>query len=378
MAFNFSLPYPSNPTVDAPVDDQQRCYVRPAIRTDPDHPEMLYLEYGVKAQNYHDTAAFWREWDRLKLPSNEYSTLLEDWQRKRSLDSDQHPFLPRRQSIYAQTPVESRVVFQPDVPLGDYVRGSRDDMCIAPSLLMGPPLPPRETRPVVPTTPAQPPLKQCMIDFSAFTFSPTAPRYHDDDDESHPPSSASSGSGSDSGRSECSTPMTTPERNFKPLPRRSTSPSTSYKPHQRPARRAVSPASSSSSDSGDEYQDNDFFRAPKRKATSAPRKAAAKRVRQTIPDPSPAPSSSEIVHPPLPTQPNVRGRWSCPYADCTHETGAFGDLQRHLESLSHTPTKRYKCEMCKATFTRTDALKRHVGKRPQQCNMTARGLVKAK
>lgn len=66
MSFDFAL---SPPSFDALGDNQQRCYVRPAVRTDPDHPEMLYLEYGVKAQNYHDTTAFWREWEKLELPS---------------------------------------------------------------------------------------------------------------------------------------------------------------------------------------------------------------------------------------------------------------------------------------------------------------------
>ena len=174
--------------------------------------------------------------------SQEYDALAMDWDRKRSLDSDQHPFLPRRQSIYAQTPVESRAAPEPDVPLGDYVRGSRDDICIAPWLIMGPPPAPR--------SPA--PLKKCLVDFSEFTFSPlsTPPRRDDDDYNSPPPSSTSSGfgSGSNSVRSECNTPMTTPERDYKPLPRRSTSPPGSplaSRPKFRAPSRAPSPASSS-------------------------------------------------------------------------------------------------------------------------------------
>lgn len=298
-----------------------------------------------------------------------------DWQRKRSLDSDQHPFLPRRQSIYAQTPVESRIAPEPDVPLSDYVRGSRDDICVAPWLLMGPLPAPRE--PVAPIVPAEP-LKKCLVDFSAFSFS--APRYHDDE-ESRPPSSASSASGSASGRSDCSTPMTTPERDFKPLPRRSPSwpsshPASYPLQKERPTFRASSPASSSS-DSDDEYQDDDHFRAPKRKATSAPRKPAAKRPHTPVRAPSSAASSSGIVHPPLPTQPNMRGRWSCPYEDCTHETSAFGDLQRHLESLAHTPDKRHRCGACGCTFTRVDALKRHQQRRPERCKTVVRGQIKA-
>ena len=67
MSFTFGLPAPS---LDTHVDDQQRCYVRPAIRTDPDHPDMLYLEYGLKAQNYFDATAFWRDWESIKLPGD--------------------------------------------------------------------------------------------------------------------------------------------------------------------------------------------------------------------------------------------------------------------------------------------------------------------
>ena len=67
MSSAFNMPAPS---FAAPADHQQRCYVRPATRADPDHPEMLYLEYGLKAQNYFDTNAFWREWEGFKLPND--------------------------------------------------------------------------------------------------------------------------------------------------------------------------------------------------------------------------------------------------------------------------------------------------------------------
>ncbi|VDB86655.1 unnamed protein product [Peniophora sp. CBMAI 1063] len=381
---SFTLDF-STPSIDALVDNHQRCYVRPAVRADPDHPDMLYLEYGPKAQNYQDPTAFWRDWEGLQLPNDVYSAASMDWERKHSLDSDQHPFLPRRQSIYAQTPNVNRVAPEPDVPLGDYVRSSRDDICIAPWLVMGPPSAPRpaskEVKPPTQTAAAASTLKKCLVDFSQFTFTPSsASRHHEDDDSSPPPSSPSSSSSTGSGRSECSTPMTTPERDFKPLPRRSTSPpDAGTTSHHRKAYRAVSPTFTDS-DSGDEYEDDDYVRAPKRKAKSATRKAAPKRRRAPVPvaAPSPSPNSSDVVHPPLPTQPNARGRWPCPYNDCLHETGAFGDLQRHLESLAHTPEKRHRCGTCHTTFTREDALKRHVQKRPERCRMIARGLIKLK
>lgn len=77
-------------------------------------------------------------------------------------------------------------------------------------------------------------------------------------------------------------------------------------------------------------------------------------------------------HPSLPDAPNSRGRWTCPYEGCTHDTGALGDLIRHLESLAHQPEKKYHCGTCGCTFTRVDALKRHQMKRPERCRQLAR------
>jgi hypothetical protein len=47
--------------------NKPRCYVRPRICMDPEH-HTYYLEYGVKAQNWQDATAFWREWETFTFP----------------------------------------------------------------------------------------------------------------------------------------------------------------------------------------------------------------------------------------------------------------------------------------------------------------------
>ncbi|KAF9268523.1 hypothetical protein L218DRAFT_514720 [Marasmius fiardii PR-910] len=49
----------------------------------------------------------------------------------------------------------------------------------------------------------------------------------------------------------------------------------------------------------------------------------------------------------------------CPFGGCGKTLTALGDLQRHVESLTHTPMKEQRCLTCLKSFTRIDAVKRH-------------------
>lgn len=56
------------------------------------------------------------------------------------------------------------------------------------------------------------------------------------------------------------------------------------------------------------------------------------------------------------------GRWRCPYDGCSHTSDKSHDMGRHLAKLDHRK-KDLECKRCKTTFTRPDALKRHVKSR---------------
>lgn len=56
------------------------------------------------------------------------------------------------------------------------------------------------------------------------------------------------------------------------------------------------------------------------------------------------------------------GHWICPHREdegCLHTTDKSHDMGRHLETLAHL-RKEWECKVCKQTFTRSDAHKRHV------------------
>jgi hypothetical protein len=409
-----------------------------------------------------------------------YDASMQDHKRKQFADSEAHPFLPRRQSIYAERPEHARarlatlngaplsvgiptvhhtysspVVEQPNPmawhlfdfssndllqPLEDGYSGSASlpaDYAYQwveaqPDMYPGAPAPlaPLELDPLnelgtlaelntlaeLSTLEQLDPFAQLGAfnhlnvprqlstgppnTLDAFELAPSALTDASADFDSDSDSDADNASDDDSW-------LPLAERNYACLPRRAqstppTSPDTS--PHK--THRGLSSPAPSNTSSGDEYA---APRALKRKArdgkgTSQPRARAVKRARSSAsasfedapfagpasatpgrpasPTPAgsvpPAAAAFAAAHPdqpPLPVVPNARGRWSCPHVGCAHETGAFGDLLRHLESLTHRPDKRHRCPMCECTFTRVDALKRHQLKRPERCKLIARGIV---
>ncbi|EGN99287.1 hypothetical protein SERLA73DRAFT_182224 [Serpula lacrymans var. lacrymans S7.3] len=67
----------------------------------------------------------------------------------------------------------------------------------------------------------------------------------------------------------------------------------------------------------------------------------------------------------------------CHLDGCTHICTSAGDLRRHQQSLRHQPPS-FPCLACRYTFTRPDALKRHLMKKPackraHQVECTAEG-----
>ncbi|KAJ7875092.1 hypothetical protein B0H13DRAFT_1503286, partial [Mycena leptocephala] len=54
----------------------------------------------------------------------------------------------------------------------------------------------------------------------------------------------------------------------------------------------------------------------------------------------------------------------CGIDGCTHTCGRAADLRRHRESLAHWE-KNYACLDCPITFTREDALNRHLRRHPR-------------
>ncbi|KAI0034578.1 hypothetical protein K488DRAFT_83873 [Vararia minispora EC-137] len=407
---------PSVPLDRVLQSQKRRCYVVPGIRAYPEHPDMLYLEYSLKAQNWQDAETFWREYEKLKLPDNEYDMFLQAWERQQNIDSNAHPFLPRKLSIYAETSAHARVrqtgldiPYGGGIPIERYTRSSMDHLGVTPMLTVnnpGPLLPPAGGD----ESPSDA-LPRFGVDFSAFTFGKhrtvlarsanetrstarlvedvsitSDSEGEDDDDDTWLPVS----------QRTLTRLQSTPPTSTEVSPAKPRHPASSPAfPKRRLVSRLSSPSPSDDS-SGDEYG---APRAPKRKRRSAPNRPA-KQARSAPRTPSHIPSATSTSAsaplstsasappaalafqlanpdcPPLPAVPNARGRWPCPHADCAHETGAFGDLLRHLESLAHQPEKKHRCGTCGCTFTRVDALKRHRLKRPGRCKQIGRAQSK--
>ncbi|KAJ7115447.1 hypothetical protein C8R44DRAFT_583990, partial [Mycena epipterygia] len=58
------------------------------------------------------------------------------------------------------------------------------------------------------------------------------------------------------------------------------------------------------------------------------------------------------------------GSIHCGIEGYTHTCGTAADLRRHRQSLAHSE-KNYACPGCPNTFTRDDALKRHLSRHPR-------------
>ncbi|EIW83676.1 hypothetical protein CONPUDRAFT_135447 [Coniophora puteana RWD-64-598 SS2] len=61
----------------------------------------------------------------------------------------------------------------------------------------------------------------------------------------------------------------------------------------------------------------------------------------------------------LPQAKRRRGGYVCGLDGCKRVCGTAGDLRRHHQSLRHGPPE-FRCLACKQTFTRLDALRRHL------------------
>jgi len=66
----------------------------------------------------------------------------------------------------------------------------------------------------------------------------------------------------------------------------------------------------------------------------------------------------ELEHRTFKSDTKVLKPYRCAHSYCSQVTGSLGDMDRHLQSLAHTPPK-HQCKDCMTTFTRPDALRRH-------------------
>ncbi|KAI0322549.1 hypothetical protein OF83DRAFT_1080136 [Amylostereum chailletii] len=398
---------------------KRRCYVIPKVVEDPRDPDHVYLEYGVRAQNYQDVDAFWREFETLKLPETEYDALLQAWERTHLDNVDAHPFLPRKYSMYAFTSEPSQSTGM-DIPLGagipteHYVQSRRDQVDVEPWRVNTLPVLTEDVSFGIAPTDAEdtgagwvelPAVNEELFEAGYMNEDQTFGCAFEESDndifsislremaplpqQSPTPSLTSSSSRSCSPSSYANTPLITAGRSLDPVAR------------------SPSPASEDfDEESDDEYVERRVSKSSKRTAQTSAKKTSKRSKTRHVSEPliaqssagpldepssshsvepssstSPRPSATAAIligshHPPLPAAANSRGRWECPYPDCIHDTGAIGDLIRHLESLAHQPEKKHRCKVCQCTFTRVDALKRHQMRRPERCQRIAKGLEK--
>ncbi|KAJ7711896.1 hypothetical protein B0H16DRAFT_1208046, partial [Mycena metata] len=55
----------------------------------------------------------------------------------------------------------------------------------------------------------------------------------------------------------------------------------------------------------------------------------------------------------------------CGLDGCAHRCNTLADMRRHRESLAHCAEKKHLCPGCPGSFTREDALKRHLSVIPR-------------
>lgn len=121
-------------------------------------------------------------------------------------------------------------------------------------------------------------------------------------------------------------------------------------------------------DNGSDEDDDDYVEELPRLVKALPSRAirsSHKDILSLKPSSLPLPSSSSSISSGSSSKKQKKGNakeWPC--SQCSIVCGSEGDFKRHLQSIVHTPDRKFKCKACGEGFTRPDALKRHhTGKR---------------